>query len=364
MTGRASSRGIQIQNLVRKALSYEHEAIEAVLDGVDYDSFAALGDDTPVMRKLALLIRTVFVPAGSGNVFVGSDLGQIEARIGRWLPDTREADAALQVMRDCDADPKLPDIYVRAASSISNLPIEAIDEDTRQRGKIAELALLFGGSVGALQAMATGYGLYVADAEARETVKRWRDANQWCVRFWGKHDDEQSYGLWGAALRALENPGKEQTAGRIRYIYLKDYLHGSLLCRLPSGRHLTYRGIKFEMVDELDDDDNVIGRSRQLRFWKGRQRSKIWHGTLMENCVQAVAADVLRGILVRLEESSPGVRLQSHDEVLLEVAEGDADYAMRALRAIMRQPFEWSDDLPLMSDEKVMPYYSKWKAKK
>jgi len=364
MTGRASSRGIQIQNLVRKALPYEHDAIEAVLADIDYDSFVYLGDDTPVMRKLALLIRTVFVPSKPTNLFVGSDLAQIEARIGRWLPNTPEADTALQVMRDCDADSSLPDIYVRAASAISNLPVDEIDEDTRQRGKIAELALLFGGSVGALQSMASGYGLYIADDEAKETVQRWRGANQWCVRFWGKHNEEHSYGLWGAACRALENPGKEQTAGRIRYIYLKEYLNGSLLCRLPSGRHLTYRGIRFEMVDELDDDDNVIGRSRQLRFWKGRHRSKIWHGTLMENAVQAVAADVLRGILVRLEESGPGARLQSHDEVLIEVAEGDVDYATRELRRIMRQPFEWSDGLPLMSDEKTMSYYSKWKAPK
>src|SRR6185436_661049 len=129
------------------------------------------------------------------------------------------------------------------------------------------------------------------------------------------------------------------TAGRIRYIYLKEYLGGSLLCRLPSGRHLTYRGIKFEMVDELDDDDNVIGRSRHLRFWKavgGRSvRAKIWHGTLCENAVQAVAADVLRGILVRCEEEGFNLRLQSHDEVLLECHESLTTEMSDALREVM-----------------------------
>ena len=138
----------------------------------------------------------------------------------------------------------------------------------------------------------------------------------WCVRFWGRHtENDTSYGLWGAANRALEQPETAQTAGRLTYIYMPQILGGTLYCQLPSGRCLTYRGIKYERVDELDDDDQVIGRSIQLRFWKAHGRATIWHGTLCENVVQATAADILRGTLVRLEQESPGVRLHSHDEV-------------------------------------------------
>jgi len=364
MTGRASSRGIQIQNLVRKSLPYEHAAIEAILAGCDFDTLAALGDDTPVMRKLGLLIRTVFVPRSIDNVFVGSDLSQIEARILRWLPDTPAAEKSLQIMRDCDADKTVPDIYVRAAAAVSSLEIADIDEELRQRGKVFELALGFGGGAGAVVAMGSNYGLYMPEYEIKEAVRKWRAANQWCVRFWGKHDDDSSYGLWGAANRALENPHKPQAAGRVTYIFLPGYLGGSLLCMLPSGRALTYRGIRYETVTDYDDDDNIIGKSRQLRFWKGRTRSKIWHGTLCENVVQAVAADVLRGILVRLEADGFNIRLHSHDEVLGEVNAQNANAYAEALRWQMRRGFEWSKGLPLMSGETIQPYYSKWKKPK
>jgi len=363
-TGRASSRGVQIQNLSRSFLPYEHEAIEAILGDIDYDSLADLGDDTPVARKLALLIRPTFVPHET-NQFVVSDFAQIEARVLPWLvgPDSAGALARLQIFRDVDADPSVPDLYVRAAAAISGLGVAKIDKPLRQRGKVAELSLGFGGGVGALAAMGANYGLYLPEDEAKEVVRRWRDANPWCVRFWGKHDGESSYGLWGAANRALENPRSEQRAGRITYVFLPEVHRGTLYCELPSGRCLAYRGIKYESVDILDDDDKVIGKQTQLRFWKGRTRSHIWHGTLTENVVQATAADLLRGTLVRLEEIGSGARLHSHDEILLEVAEEDADYATLALRDIMRRGFDWTDGLPLMSDETVLSYYSKWEGK-
>jgi DNA polymerase len=116
-------------------------------------------------------------------------------------------------------------------------------------------------------------------------------------------------------------------------------------------------------VAELDDDDEVIGYATKLRFWKGHNRSVIWHGTLCENVVQATAADLLRGTLVRLEEEGLGARLHSHDECLVEVPDSDVDATTVRLREIMRRGFDWTEGLPLMSEETVQSYYSKWEAK-
>ena len=365
-TGRFSSRGVQIQNLARSFLTYEHEAIEAILNGADYDELERLGDDTPVVRKLALLIRPTFVPQGT-NQFVVSDFAQIEARILPWLagPQSEGAQRRLNIFREVDDNPKLPDLYTRTAGEISGIKLLGeVTKALRQRGKVAELALGFGGGIGALAAMGANYGLYLPRREARDLVQAWREANGWCVRFWGAHtDDGISNGLWGAANRALDEPGIVQTAGRLAYIYLPQILKGTLYCQLPSGRCLAYRGIKYEKVKELDDDDNVIGETTQLRFWKGHSRAKIWHGTLCENVVQATAADILRGTLVRLEQAGMGVRLHSHDEVLIECAEADVPGVANSLRYIMRKGFDWTNGLPLMSEETIQSYYSKWEGK-
>lgn len=367
-TGRASSRGVQVQNLSRSYLPYEHDAIEAIVEGADYDEFAELGDNTPVARKLALLIRPAFVSRGT-NQFVVSDFSQIEARVLPWLVGPKSSGALdrLEIFEAVDADPTTPDLYTRTAAEISGLrigtPLSTVTKAMRQRGKVAELALGFGGGVGALASMGANYGLYLPEAEAKEVVGRWRTANAWCVRFWGRHDENASYGLWGAANRALEQPGTEQTAGRITYVYVRQALGGTLYCQLPSGRCLAYRGIKYERVTELDDDNKVIGHSTQLRFWKGRNRATVWHGTLCENVVQATAADILRGTLVELVDSGFAVRLHSHDEVLVECADADAPGVAEALRQYMRQGFHWTEGLPLMSEETIQPYYSKWESK-
>jgi DNA polymerase len=371
-TGRASSRGVQVHNLARDTLDYEEEAIDALVHDVSYDQFAALGDDTPVSRKLSLLIRPSFVP-DPGHTFVWSDWSQIEARVLPWLAgDDPGALARLEIFKAVDRNPNLPDLYTRTAATLSHVPIEQVTKPMRQRGKVAELALGFGGGVGALQAMAAGYNLYLEDAEAKATVEAWRKANAWCVRFWGAHLVEDgtaatnaSYGLWGAIQRAREAPGVVQYAGRIAYVYLLQHLpgdyHGSLLCVLPSGRILTYRDLRSELVDELDDDDNVVGQSRKLRFSRGLSRVNFWHGLACENVVQATAADFLRGTLRRLVDGGADVRLHTHDEILLQVKD-DPEHVMHwvpQLRASMRLGFEWSQGLPLMSDERIENYYTK-----
>jgi DNA polymerase len=350
-TGRASSRGVQVHNLARDTLPDEADTIDAIGAGQQYDDIAGRNNSSPVARQLSLLIRPTFVPSGD-NVFVWSDWSNIEARVLPWLAgNDGGALARLQVFREVDANPKIPDLYTRTAALLSHLPIEAITKPLRQRGKVAELALGFGGGVGSLQAMGANYGLHVSDAEARATVKLWRDANPWCVDFW--------HALSDAVEQCMRLPGVPHRVGWLHYIYRRDYLGGSLFTVLPSGRLLTYRALYAETVDEYDDDGEVIGQSRALRFTRGYGRIKLWHGLLCENAVQAVAADVLRGTLVRLERRGAMVRLHTHDEVLLECPREEADNVEVGLRDTMREGFDWSEGLPLMSEETQAYYYSK-----
>jgi hypothetical protein len=220
-TGRASSRGVQIHNLARDVLEHEPELLDALNgDGIDYDTFSHAGDETPVARKLSLLIRPAFVPAGD-NVFVWSDWSQIEARIVPWLCDHMPGAAKrVQIFRDVDADPELPDLYTRTAAALSHVAVDQVTKPMRQRGKVAELALGFCGGVGALQQMAAGYGLHFTDAEARQVVDRWREANPWAIDY--------SREIWEAMRWAIkpENASQPVRAGRIWLKFEPKYLGG------------------------------------------------------------------------------------------------------------------------------------------
>lgn len=370
-TGRFSSRGVQVHNLARDFLDYEADMIDAIHEGATYDELARFGDDTPVSRKLSLVIRPTFV-ARPGKVFVWSDFEQIEARVLPWLANTPEAELRLDVFRAVDNDPhkhekdhplKVADQYTRTAAQLSGLPIKEITKPLRQRGKVAELALGFGGGKGSLHSMGANYGMHFEDTEAQIVVERWREANQWAVRFWGKHNRESSYGLWGAINQALERPGMFFECGRVGYIYLDDYLGGTLLCRLPSGRFLTYRAIRWEKVKIKDEAGVVIDEQTKLRFGRGYGRVTLWHGLAAENVTQATAADLLRDVIVRMEYDEgldwmPLV-LHTHDELGAEVDEADAEDARAIFAEEMRRPLDWTDGLPIMSDETIAYQYSK-----
>jgi DNA polymerase bacteriophage-type len=353
-TGRASSRGVQIHNLARDVLEHEPELINAVADGIDYDTFSSVGDDTPVARKLSLLIRPAFVPSGD-NVFVWSDWSQIEARIVPWLCDhMKGARDRVQIFRDVDADPDLPDLYTRTAAQLSRVAVDQVTKPMRQRGKVAELALGFCGGVGALQQMAAGYGLHFTDAEAKIVVDRWRAANPWAIDY--------SKEIWEAMRWAIrpENASQPVRAGRVWLKFEPQYLGGSLLARLPSGRCLTYRNMHWQDVDVFDEDDKPTGIKRlEMMFSRGYGRVKLWPGMFVENFTQATAADVLRGTLVRLEEAGLMTRLQTHDEIIVECKKVSAEYDACTLRWIMQQGFDWSEGLPLMSEETIAYYYTK-----
>jgi DNA polymerase len=289
-------------------------------------------------------------------VFVWSDWSQIEARIVPWLCDhMKGARDRVQIFRDVDADPSLPDLYTRTAATLSHTPVDAVTKPMRQRGKVAELALGFCGGVGALQQMAAGYGLHFTDAEARQVVDRWRDANPWAIDY--------SREIWEAMRWAIkpENASQPVRAGRVWLKFEPKYLGGSLLARLPSGRCLTYRNMHWQDVDVLDEDDKPTGiKKLEMMFSRGYGRVKLWPGMFVENFTQAAAADVLRGTLVRLEAERFCVRGSTHDEVIVECCEQDARRTGLKLRDMMRLGFDWSGGLPLMSEETLGFYYTKY----
>ena len=363
-TGRFSSKGVQIHNLSRDFLKAEPDLINALLHDCSYDTFAKLGGDDPVARKLALLIRPSLVPA-EGNCFVWSDWAQIEARITPWLcGDDYRAEDRLQDFRDFDRNPKknalgVPkDLYTRTTADLFHLPIDEITKDMRQRGKVAELALGFLGGAGALQNMAANYGLFFETEEAWTIVNRWREANQWCVDF--------GDAVWNAMRQAHRFPNTYVPVGRIGFIFLSNYLGGSLLMRLPSGRCLTYRRLRWEEIEILDDDDQPTGEIKvELTFRRGGYTPiTIWKGLLVENAVQSTAADFLRGTIVRLEDDADlmrwmPIRLHTHDELLAETAVQRAAEAAGVLREIMQRGFDWSVGLPIMSDETIAYAYTK-----
>jgi len=364
-TGRFSAKGVQIHNLARDPLPYELDALDALADGVGYDEFAKIGnDDTPVARKLSLLIRPTLI-APPKRAFAWGDWSNIEARLVPWLANDPEAETRLEVFRAVDKDPRIPDIYTRTAAELSNIPVEEVTKAIRQQGKVVELACGFGGAKNALLSMAAGYGIHLEDDVASAFVKKWREENQWAVNFWGKHDSRHSFGLWGALNQAIETPSTYFPVGRVGYIYLREYLGGSLLCQLPSGRWLTYRRIKYERIEEEDDDGNVIDVRYELMFSRDMGRIKFWPGLACENVVQATAADILRGTLLRLDGDDYDwmpTTLHTHDEIVSETEEDYADQAALTLRAVMERGFDWSKELPIAAETQVGRWYSKNKA--
>jgi DNA polymerase len=367
-TGRLSSKGAQIQNLVRDVID-EHGGNEAALvdmiaDGCDYAALAAAAPiDMPPARKLALLVRPALV-AESGKMFVWSDYSMVEARVNPWLAASSDAERVLDIFRANDADPTRPDIYTTTAADILHNNPSAITKTERGTGKVATLALGFGGSVKALKAMALNYRIHLDDAEARHIVDAWREANPWAREFWGAHRDRESFGLWGAAMRAWELPGQITTAGRIAFLYRENYLGGALFMALPSGRLLTYPRPRWREVDILDKDGKPTGEKRyELSFRRAHGRAKLWHGTLCENAVQATAADLLRTAVTRIE-TNPAlafmpIRMTTHDEIVCEVDEARADEAKALLRREMLTLPEWASGLPLQSEETINFYYTK-----
>ena len=352
-TGRYSSRGLQIHNLTRSTVgdqAKELEIIEDILGGLTYDQLELEG---PVGRTLSRLIRPVFV-ATPGCKLIWADYSAIEARITPWLGEAFGGHEVLEVFRANDADPSLPDIYKRQAGDILGKDPKDVTKAERQsHGKVPVLSLGFGGGKGALFNMARNDGASFTDGEAADIVKRWREVNPWARRFW---DD-----VWEAAIWCMHNPGSPRAVGKhLTYIYLPEYMHGTLVCILPDGRPLLYPVIKWERRERRDKVTGKVEVKEQLTYRRGYGRAALGYGTVVENAVQAVAGSILRHAILRLSELWPQLVVgHTHDEVIGEVDVQDVAAGLEVMRGAMLDLPPWAAGLPLSAEATDSFYYTK-----
>ena len=352
-TGRYSSRGLQIHNLTRATVGdqkTELAVIDQILGGASYEQLAERG---PVGRTLSRLIRPVFV-APEGQRLVWGDWSAIEARVLPWLGEAYGGGRMLDVFLDNDADPALPDIYKQQAGLILGKPPADVSKAERQsHGKVPVLSLGFGGGKGALFAMARNYGASFTETEAGDIVHGWRAGNTWAVAYW---ED-----TWEAVLWCMHNPGMPRAVGtRLTYIFLPDYMQGTLVCVLPDGRPLLYPVLKWEERERKDKMTGKVEVKTQLTYRRGYGRAALWYGTLVENAVQAVAGSLLRQALYALGQSHPQYVVgHVHDEILCMCDTADVAAMRDVLRDAMLALPEWADGLPMACEISDSFYYTK-----
>ena len=324
-TGRWAGRIIQMQNLPQNHLEDLAEARGLVRSG-DFEAVEMLYEDVP--DTLSQLIRTAFVPQ-NGRKFIVADFSAIEARVIAWL-------AGEEWRQKVFAEGQ--DIYCASASQMFGVPVEkhGINGHLRQKGKIAELALGYGGSVGALKAMgALEMGL--SEDELQPLVQAWRDANPNITRLWWDVDR--------AAMDAVRYRYETETHG-ITFTYKS----GMLFITLPSGRRLAY--VKPKIGENQFGGDCItyegVGGTKK---W---ERLNSYGPKFVENIVQATARDLLCYSMQTLRCCS--IVMHIHDEVVIEA---DRRMSLQAVCDQMGRVPAWANGLQLRADGYETDFYKK-----
>lgn len=324
-SGRWAGRLIQLQNLPQNHLLDLAEARELVRTG-SYDMMDLLYDDIP--DTLSQLIRTSFI-ARPGYKFIVSDYSAIEARVLSHL-------AGETWRTKVFAEGK--DIYCASASQMFHVPVEkhGINGHLRQKGKIAELALGYGGSVGALKSMgALDMGL--AEEELQPLVNAWRTSNPNIVQFWWDVDT------------AVKNVIRTRTPAEVRGIQFF-YKSGLLFIRLPSGRHLSY--VKPRIGENRFGGESVTYEGTGTdKKW---QRIESYGPKFVENIVQAVSRDLLCFAMQNL--SFCFIVGHVHDELIIECRQ---DTSVEGICSIMSRTPDWMPDIQIRGDGYETPFYKK-----
>lgn len=324
-TGRWAGRIIQLQNLPQNHMDDLAEARELVRQG-DYDSLELFYDDIP--DTLSQLIRTAFIPK-QGYKFYVADFSAIEARVIAHL--------AGESWR-ADVFKNGGDIYCASASQMFRVPVEkhGINGHLRQKGKIAELALGYGGSVGALKAMgALEMGL--EEDELQPLVDAWRTSNPHIVQLWWDVD---------AAVKTTVSLHSCAETHGIKFTWRS----GMLFIHLPSGRKLCY--VKPRMGQNKFGGDSItyegVGATKK---W---ERLESYGPKFVENIVQAISRDLLMNAMKTLSHCF--ICGHVHDELIIECRE---DVSLEELCKQMARVPDWLPDILLRADGYTTPWYRK-----
>lgn len=326
-TGRWAGRLVQIHNLPKNEMNHLDEARELVLNN-DSDELNFMYDNVPYV--LSQLIRTAFVPQ-KGNRFSVLDFSAIEACVLAWIAGEKWR---LDVFRNKG------DIYKASASRMFNVAIEMITDELRQRGKVAELALGYGGGKGAITTM--DVKKKIKEADKQPLVDFWRNANPHIVAYWRKVND--------AAIRVITTGVAEDLGMGVRM----SKESGIFFITLPSGRRLAY----------LKPYIGVNKFGGPGIFYKGAdQKTSKWvdldtyGGKLTENIIQAIARDLLAYAMVNVDYNGYTIVAHVHDEIIVE-AKDNVD-CLDHLSKIMTTLPTWAKGLPLNVKGFYTNYYKK-----
>lgn len=327
-TGRWAGRLVQIHNLPQNHLP-DLELARALVSEGRYEEVELFYESTP--NVLSELIRTAFV-AKPGCRFIISDYSAIEARVLAWLAGE---EWRLQVFETHGK------IYEASASAMFHVPIEEITKTSplRQKGKISELALGYGGAVGALTSMgALKMGL--TEEELPGLVSTWRSANPHITALWWAVDE--------AAVTAVRDK-KPSKVGRVSF----EYKSGILFVTLPSGRKLSYVKPRM-MLNKFGREGLTYEGIGESKKW---MRLETYGPKLVENIVQAASRDILAEAMLRLEKEGFDIVCHVHDEVVLEVPDGKS--SVEEVNEIMAVNPVWTEGLPLKAAGFESPFYKK-----
>ena len=324
-TGRWAGRLIQLQNLPQNHLPDLEQARSLVRAG-DYEAVEMCYEDVP--DTLSQLVRTAFIPK-PGCRFLVADFSAIEARVLAWLAGEKWRQEVFASGGD---------IYCASASQMFKVPVEkhGINGHLRQKGKIAELALGYGGSIGALKAMGA-IELGLTEDELQPLVSMWRSANPNIIKLWKDVDR--------AAMNAVREHSDSTVAG-IRF----SCHSGMLFITLPSGRRLAYVKPRIG-TNQFGNDCITFEGTGSTKKW---ERLESYGPRFVENIVQATSRDILCYAMKTLRHCF--ITMHIHDELVIEAGPG---LSLEAVCEQMSRTPPWAAGLQLRADGYETPFYKK-----